>query len=174
MGGVTVVIAIVYIFLLKWITKPLLYTSMFIILIFFILLGAWSWMKKDDFDAETDDYKYAQVGAYVAWGLSVVYFFFICCCWTNISLGASIMEAASEFVSQNLRIVLLPIMAYALCIPFIVYWIVTAVFLYSIGEPVFEPNSFIANIKWSDETNYMMWYFLFALFWCVAFIICFQ
>jgi len=39
----SVLITVVYIFLLKWITKPLLYVSMLIILFMFVLLGAWSW-----------------------------------------------------------------------------------------------------------------------------------
>lgn len=84
------------------------------------------------------------------------------------------MEAASEFVSQNIRIVSLPIIAYLVCIPFMVYWTISAVYLYSIGEPEFQKDSLVANIKWSDSTNYMMWYFLFGLFWVVAFFICLQ
>jgi hypothetical protein len=52
MGAVTVGIAALYIFLLRWITKPLLYVSMIIIQIMFILLGIWSWMKKDDFGSD--------------------------------------------------------------------------------------------------------------------------
>lgn len=174
MCGGTIVISIIYIFLLKWITKPLLYISMVVILAMFVLLGGWSWMQKDKYDAESDDYMYAQVGAYVAWGISAVYLCFMCCCWSNISLGASIMEAASDFVSQNLRIILLPIFSYLICLPFIVYWVYTAVYIYSIGEPEFEKNSFIANIKWDDRTNYMIWYFLFGLFWVIAFLICLQ
>jgi solute carrier family 44 protein 1 (choline transporter-like protein) len=137
MGAGTIFIAVVYIFLLKWITKPILYVSMFIILLMFILLGGWSWLKKDDYEPESDDYKYAQYGAYVSWGIAAIYLLFMCCCWKNISLGASIMEAASDFVSQNLRVVLLPVIGYCVCVPFIVYWIVTAVYLYSIGEPEF-------------------------------------
>jgi hypothetical protein len=46
MAGATFVITIIYIFLLKWITKPLLYVSMVIILAVFILLGGWCWIKK--------------------------------------------------------------------------------------------------------------------------------
>ena len=59
MAAGTVGISIIYIFLLKWITKPILYTSMFIILIMFILFGGWSWLKKDDFEPDSEDYKYA-------------------------------------------------------------------------------------------------------------------
>jgi len=50
MAVATIFIAIFYIFLLKWITKPLLYTSMLIILIGFVLLGGWLWLKKADYD----------------------------------------------------------------------------------------------------------------------------
>jgi len=89
-------------------------------------------------------------GAFIAWGLAFLYFCFIICCWKNISLGASIMEAASEFVTGNLRVMFLPIISYLVCVPYIVYWVVTAVFLYSIGEPYFKPNMFVAEIKWTD------------------------
>jgi len=50
MAVATIVISIAYIFLLKWLTKPLLYTSMLIILIGFVLLGGWLWLKKADYD----------------------------------------------------------------------------------------------------------------------------
>lgn len=45
----SVLISIIYIFLLKWITKPLLYVSMIIILFMFGALGGWSFMKRMDF-----------------------------------------------------------------------------------------------------------------------------
>jgi len=50
MAFATIFIAIFYIFLLRWITKPLLYTSMLLILIGFVLLGGWCWLKKDEYD----------------------------------------------------------------------------------------------------------------------------
>ena len=152
------------------------YVSMLLILICLVLLGGWSWLQKDKYDPvqEEENYMYAQIGAYVAWAIAAIYLCFMCCCWSNISLGASIMEAASDFVSSNLRIVLLPVISYACSIVFFAFWIVVAVHLYSIGEVEFERNSFIANIKWSEEHWYIMWYFLFCLFWVVAFIICTQ
>lgn len=55
---VTLVIAIVYIFLLKWITKPLLYVSMLLILVFFILLGGWCWIKRSQYDPENEKQNY--------------------------------------------------------------------------------------------------------------------
>jgi hypothetical protein len=46
--------------------------------------------------------------------------------------------------------------------------------LYSVGEPTFQENSFIANIEWKDETKYMFWFYVFGLLWVMAFIICVQ
>jgi len=172
----TLVISMIYIFLLKWITKPLLYVSMVLILVFFILLGGWSWIQRSKYDPITEEknYQYATAGAAVSWTFAAIYLCFMCCCWSKIALGASIMECASVFVSQNLRVVLLPILMYVFVAIFFVYWITTAVYLYSIGEPEFDAGSPVANIIWDDKTWGMMWYFLFGLFWCIAYMICLQ
>ena len=108
----------------------------------------------------------------VSFVIAVIYFCFCCCCWRNISLGATIMEAAAEFVSGNPQIVTLPVLAYILSLAFFAYWTVTAVYVYSIGTTEFKPDSFTANIVWAKQTRYIMWYFLFGLFWCVAYLIC--
>jgi len=99
MAGATIVISAIYIFLLKWITKPLLYVSIVLIAIGFLLLGAFGFLHKDEYDKESNNYKYAFYGGIGAWVVGAIYIVIICCCWTNISLGASIMEAASDFVS---------------------------------------------------------------------------
>lgn len=48
----TFVISAFYIFLLKWLTKPLLYTSMLLIFFGFLLLAVFLWMKKDEYSEE--------------------------------------------------------------------------------------------------------------------------
>ena len=137
MSGLTIVISAFYIFLLKWCTKPLLYISMLLIFIFFVGLGGYCYVHMADYEPDSDNYKFTMAGAYVSWAICLIYALFVCCCWKNISLGASIMECASEFVSQNLRIVLLPVFAYAVVIPVFIIWTYCAVHLYSIGEAKF-------------------------------------
>jgi hypothetical protein len=173
---VTLIIAMIYIFLLKWITKPLLYVSMVLILVFFVLLGGWSWIKRSEFDPvlEKENYQYAMVGAIISWVLAAIYLCFICCCFKNISLGASIMEAASDFVSSNFRIVLLPVLAYVCAFIFLMFWTFTAIHLYSVGEPEFVKSRPIANIKLDPSIRYAMWIFFFGLLWVIAFMICLQ
>jgi len=53
MAAGTILIALIYVLLLKWIVKPVLYVSMFIILAMFVLFGVWSWMKRSEYDAVT-------------------------------------------------------------------------------------------------------------------------
>jgi len=171
MGFGSFVITLIYLFLLKWITKPLLYVSLFMIFILGLLCGYFAWMKADDYEGQPDNQKFAKGVAIAIWIITAIYVFFVCCQWSNIALGASIMEAAGEFVSTNSRIGLLPIVAYVLCIPVTAWWSASSVMLYSIGEPTFEDKSFIATIVWESQTNYMFWFFLFGFFWIIAFII---
>lgn len=84
------------------------------------------------------------------------------------------MESASEFVSSNLSVITLPLLSYVTAMLFFAYWLATAVFLYSVGEPEFKKDSMVANIVWAKETRYMLWYFLFGLFWIFSFLICQQ
>lgn len=137
MSFATFFISIAYIYLLKMFTKPLLYASMLTILLGFVLLGGWCWLKRSEYDpdAESKNYNYSQSGAISAWFVGFVYFILIACCWNNIKLGAAILEAASHFVTQNLRILLVPLTSFFLFVLYMAYWITTAVFLYSIGEP---------------------------------------
>jgi len=174
MSILSVVLAFVYIGLLKWITKPILYVSLLVILGCFVLLGLWSFNKSKDFklgdeqlwdkkysntnpkpemkpEDYSDNYYYAMYGSYVAWGIAAIYFICVCCCWKNIALGASIMEAASEFVTETIRILVLPPLAYIVSMVWVTFWLISAIYLYSIGEPEFRPNTFIANIKWTDQ-----------------------
>jgi len=191
MSLMAMVLAIIYIFLLRWITKPLLYVSLLIILVCFVLFGYFCFKNAGIYKEAEDElyekkykdtnpkpemeystnYTYSLYGSYAFWVIAVLYALCVCCCWSNISLGASIMEAASEFVSETLRVLILPPLAYLISISWITFWLYTAVHLYSIGEPEFRENQFIANIKWTDQQFYIMWYYLFALFWVVAFLI---
>lgn len=117
---------------------------------------------------------YCKVGAGVAWAIAFIYFCFICCCWKNIALGAAVMETSSAFVGQNLKVLTIPFFSYVIVFLFLIYWTLTAVYIYTIGEPEPVVGKVIANIKWDENTRKAMWFFFFGLFWCVAFLICQQ
>ena len=78
--------------------------------------------------------------------LTVLYVALVCCMWSAISLGASVMETASDYISDNRYITVLPFTAYLICAPVMLWWTVTAVFIYGLGTPVFVENSFLADM----------------------------
>lgn len=127
-------------------TKPILYGSLLLI---FLFLGAITGLCFQNYDeikkrddalglAETsDDEKVALAALVIAGLLFVCFIICLCCTWKAIALGAAIMETASEFIGQNKKLVFFPFLAYLLCVPVLLWWIVTAIFVYGLGEPVF-------------------------------------
>ena len=117
-------------------------------------------------------------GAGVMWALALATLFCICCCWNNIMLGAALMQAASEFVTANLRIMITPLLSYVLVLTFFAWWVVSATWLYSMGNVVAPGNpnlSMMAELDPVDDfAYYTMWYYLFGLFWVVAFFLSLQ
>ena len=149
MAFATIFIALIYVFLLKWIVKPVLYVSMVLILVMFVLIGAWSFTKRADYDPvkQKSNFDAATAGAAIAWTVAGIYALFMCCCWHNIALSASIMEAASDFVTSNVRIIFLPVAAYFISFAFFAYWIITAIYLYGIGTVTFDANLPVAKVE---------------------------
>lgn len=56
------------------------------------------------------------------------------------------MEAASDFVTSNMRVIFLPILAYVVSLGFFAYWAVTAVYLYGIGDVTYNAALPIASV----------------------------
>jgi hypothetical protein len=135
MGIASMIITLIYMFLLKWITKPILYVSLFLILIFGGLVTAWCVQRMQQYPKDSDDYKYSLAGACVAGIITLLYVVFICCNWKNIAIGADIMAAAGDFLATNPRIALVPLICYLLCLPIVAWYAATNVYLYSTGDP---------------------------------------
>ena len=85
----------------------------------------------------SDDYKNT-IAASIAIGIgTVVYLIIICCLWNDIRIGTSIMEAAGDFMSSNIKIILLPIIATILFLPVLLWWAITIIYLFGMGTPVY-------------------------------------
>lgn len=167
----TIVISIVYIWLLQWIVKPLLYASMLVIFLCFLVLAAYGYVVAQDYEKDSDDWKMAMAGAITFAVIDFIYMIFVCCCWSNISLGASIMQAASKFISSTKRIVAVPVLSYVCVVPVFCMWSFCAVHLYSIGDVKFVENQFLPDIIRGKEVEYVFWVYLFGLLWIMAYII---
>lgn len=63
----------------------------------------------------------------------------VCCFKKRISLAASIIKVAARFVDENLGVLCLPIILFAVMILFLTLWILEALGYYSLGTPISEP-----------------------------------
>lgn len=171
MGFMSFIITLIYMFLLKWITKPILYVSLFLIFIFGALVTAWCLQRMQQFPKDSDDYNYSMAGGIVAGVLTLLYVIFLCCNWTNIAIGADIMGAAGDFLSSNSRLAFVPVICYLLCLPIVAWYAATNVYMYSMGTPEFVKDQMFASMKDEKSIEIMFWVFMFGFFWIIAFII---
>lgn len=78
MSGGSLIITLIYIYLLRCITKPLLYVSLFLIFVAGILCGYWAFTKVEEYKG-TEHAQYALAGAITIWVITALYLCFICC-----------------------------------------------------------------------------------------------
>lgn len=100
-------------------------------------------------DTDPTDYNFALAILVIMGILLVLYIVLVCCMWSAISLGASVMETASDYIGDNRIITVLPFAAYIFCAPVTLWWVVTAVYIYGLGDVVFVENSFVVELQGS-------------------------
>lgn len=105
------------------------------------------------------------------WILAGLYFIILMCCCTRIRLGVAIMQATSQFVKDTTSIFLVPFIFFFIICAWMVFWIISAIWMFSVGEPVKRQGFPVAEIKWDNLTRYLWIYHLLGLFWISAFII---
>jgi len=172
-GSVTaLIISYIYLFIIRCIGGLIIYLSILLIEAALIVGGWYTYQYRNEYEKDNDFYDYFTWGSYVIWGLAVVVLFAVCCCWGAIKLGIAVYKTTAQYVAANLRIFLLPLVSYLACVIFFGAWVWGYVYLWSIGNP--EPRDdypFLTEVKWDYKIRYAMWYQLFMLFWCNAFII---
>jgi Plasma-membrane choline transporter len=123
--------------MMKWITKPIIYISIVNILICGIIFSVLTGYKASQLIPGSDDYK-GNIAASVAIGVgTLIYIIIIGCLWNDIKIGASIMEAAGDFMSSNLKVIVVPIIATVMFLPFILWWAATIIYLFGMGTPLY-------------------------------------
>lgn len=105
------------------------------------------------------------------WCFAGIYAVILLCCCSRIRLGVAILEATSDFVSKNPSVFLVPIIFFFVVGAWICWWVISAIYVFSVGTPERTYGGVYANIVWDDTTRYVWIYHLFGLFWISAFII---
>jgi hypothetical protein len=172
MTAICLVITLLYMFLLRWTAKPVLYVSFVIIFLMLLGGGFYVWIfASQKYVPEDNTYKAMRGVAILLWILTGIYGIILLCCCSRIQLGVAIMEATSQFVKDTCSIVFVPIIFFVFTFVWMVFWIFSAVYVFSVGEIKKREGLPISDIVWDETTRYVWIYHLFGFFWISAFII---
>ena len=171
MLGISLVLCLLYLFLLRCFAKPLLYISF--VLIFALLLGGgfYVYYLGDRYESGDHTRSVMRGMGILLWILTGIYTIILLCCCSRIRLGIAIMQAASDFVRNTPSIFAVPFIFFLINAVWLVFWIFSAIWVFSVGDPVKRDGLPLADIEWNSTTRYVWIYHLFGLFWVSAFII---
>ncbi len=172
-GGVTFFSSLIYLILLRKAAKALLYVSLVTSLFLMFGGGFYVYSLGELRYIDGDSSRYLMRGlAGVIWGITLIALIAVACCWKSIQLGAAVVKATSEFVRDKVSVVItVPIITLVGTGVFLAYWAVSAIYVFTVGEPQKSDYLPMATIKWNNITRYVWIYHFFGLFWISAFII---
>jgi len=133
------------------------------------VLGYFFYDKSQNVLDEGDQLNY-KVIAGIFWGVDGILVIIILCIFDDIQLALSIITTSATFIFSSFSILFIPVIAIVIAVGFIVYWIATVVFLYSIGDIKQYGGTPLGNVEWDDNTRNLWYYHLFGLFWVLAFL----
>ena len=91
----------------------------------------------------------------------------LCCLWSAISLGASVIEACSDFLGANTRLGVVPIVTFVMYIPIFVWWIFGSVYIYGTGEVTYTPGDAFPSSKMPVAETAMFWVLFVGMLWII-------
>ena len=170
-SATAILLGYIYLILIRWLGGLIVWLSIILIQLSLIIGGWYMYDSSEDYDEESDYRDWVKYAAYGIWGLAGLYFLCVCCCFNAIRIGVAVYQTTADYVTSNVRIYLLPFCAYITAGLWVACWLVSFIYVFSVGEPeAREGYPFITEIKWEDDTRYVIFYQLFMLFWMNAFI----
>ena len=167
------VLGYLYLFVIRIIGGLIIWLSIILIEIFLFSASMYTFYRRSyEVDADTKLYDYMTWAGYAILALAVIVLIIMCCCWHAIKIGIAVFKTTSQYVQANMRIFVLPILAYFAIMIWSFCWIFGAAFVFSTGTPAQrEDMPFLTEVKWNHTTRWAFFYDVFGLFWISAFII---
>ena len=140
---------------------------------FFVILacGLYLYLTAGNYDDADSTHDYMLYGAYTIFALAAVYLVILLCCCNRLRLGIAIMQTTANYIKDTPRVFLVPVIFFLLIFTFMVYWIVSAIYIWSVGDVKSQSSSPFASVEWDTTTRYVYWYDVFGMFWVNAFLI---
>jgi choline transporter-like protein 2/4/5 len=169
--GIAIVVALIYLMLLRCCAGVIAYTTIFLILGALAGLG-YVFQARIEYYQKLNDENYVLAMKvmsglfYALAGLWLLIILFMC---NRIRLSIALTKVTARYVGSNCSLFLIPPFFFLLSMTFYAYWVVLSIWLYSSGK-ITKSANFYPEIEWNSTTRYAWWYHLFGLFYISAFI----
>ena len=152
--------------------KLMIWISILLIQAALIGGGYYIYKYREKYDEDSDYRDMVKYFAYGVWCIAAFYLCCLCCYWKTIRIGIAVYQSTAQYVHSNMRIYLLPLVADIVETIWFTIWLVSAIWVFSVGEPQPRPGyEFITEMKWEEKTRNIVIYQFFMLFWMNAFIL---
>ncbi|CDW78517.1 UNKNOWN [Stylonychia lemnae] len=142
------------------------WASILLILVSLVGIGIYSYIISNSYPTTL---KYVALGV---WILALFYVLALICLRSSLQVSLAVLEAASDFVGSNLRIVLVPVLFFILNIIVIICWIAGVLTVFSVGDIDNGPEGTqYKTVKWSQSTRNMIYFMCFGILWITSFLI---
>jgi hypothetical protein len=164
---VAIVIAFGYLYFVKVMGGYLLWFSFIATIIILTVMGSSSYGYASlQYEDEDPTKKYIEIFAIILWCSIPVFILTMCYCFKNLVLGNAILKATNQYLNANYYAFFLPTVTTILTLIWIFLWLLSAVFLFSVGEP--EPREdipMLTHMKYDSTTRGLVIFSLLCLFW---------
>lgn len=167
--GIALGLTLVFMIILRLCAKVLAWLSILAFMVLLAVIGGLFYNKYQNTTNSSDALNY-EVLAIIFWVIDGIFVLSICCLYEDIQLSLTIIEAAAIFIFRTIFILFTPFYGILLTVGYIIYWIPTAMFIYSIGTFSYNGTP-IPSVSWNTNTQNLWYFHLFALFWILAFIL---
>ena len=75
-----------------------------------------------------------KIFAGIGWGIGVIFGLVLCCFCKSLNMAIAIIEAAADFVTDTLRILVVPVLNFFAIIAWTIVCMVIAINTYAVGE----------------------------------------
>jgi hypothetical protein len=130
-------------------------------------------LKDEEEYVGTDTADYLLYSAYGLWIVAAIFVLILLCCYSRLQLGIAVFKTTVSFTMSNCCIFFLPMIGLILQLAWFIVWIVSFVFVFSIGEVTQReaPFAFLTEIMWDDQTRYILILQVFGLLWVCNFLV---
>lgn len=119
-----------------------MFFSLISIFIMIAGLGVWAFFSKSNYSTTDQNYKYLLYGAYILWAVAGLYLLILLCLCNRIRLGLSVIKCTADFVNSTPTIFLIPLVFVLIIAAFLVAWVITCLYIFSVGDISPRPAPF--------------------------------